>query len=158
MSAAERLEHRGTGRDWEKLVAALNRLVEGSGRRLIRAACERGLQRLGEQLLAIITEEREALQRPIEESEQRIALMKQTIAEAERSMRELGVSFHGRAAASLGHVCRSAQSISGGGCCRKPTRNSTMLLRSISGGWVHPIAGESSMRHRRSHVVTWCRG
>ena len=93
VSAAERLEHRGTGRDWEKLVAALHELVEGSGRRLIRAACERGLERLGEQLLAIITEEREALQRPIEESEQRIAVMKQTIAEAERSMRELGYLF-----------------------------------------------------------------
>jgi hypothetical protein len=93
VSAAERLEHRGTGRDWEKLVAALHELVEGSGRRLIRAACERGLERLGEQLLAIITEEREALQRPIEESEQHIAVMKQTIAEAERSMRELGYLF-----------------------------------------------------------------
>ncbi len=93
ISAAEQLEHRGTGRDWAKLVAALNRLVEGSGRRLIRAACERGLQRLGEQLLAIVTEEREALQRPIEESEQRIVIMKQTIAEAERSMRELAYLF-----------------------------------------------------------------
>ena len=93
VSAAEQLEHRGTGRDWAKLVAALSCLVENSGRRLIQAACERGLQRLGEQLLAIITEEREALQRPIEESEQRIAIMKQTIAEAERSMRELGYLF-----------------------------------------------------------------
>lgn len=93
VSAAERLEHRGTGRDWAELVAALNRLVEGSGRRLIRAACERGLQRLSEQLLAIIVEEREALRRPIEESGQRIAVMKQTIAEAERSMRELAYLF-----------------------------------------------------------------
>lgn len=93
VSAAEQLEHRGTGRDWAKLVAGLNQLVEGSGRRLIRAACERALERLGEQLLAIITEEREALQRPIEASEQRIAVMKQTIAEAERSMRELAYLF-----------------------------------------------------------------
>ena len=93
VSAAEQLEHRGSGRDWAKLVAALNRLVEVSGRRLIRAACERGLQRLGEQLLAIIMEERGALQRPIEQSEQRIAVMKHTIAEAERSMRELAYLF-----------------------------------------------------------------
>ena len=47
------------------------------------------MQRLSEQLLAIITEEREALKRPIEESERRIAVMRETIAEAERSMREL---------------------------------------------------------------------
>ena len=93
VSAAEQLEHRGTGRDWGKLVASLNKLVEGSGRRLIRAACDRGLERIGEQLLAIVTEEREALQRPVEESESRIALMKQTIADAERSMRELAYLF-----------------------------------------------------------------
>jgi phosphoserine phosphatase len=93
VSAAEQLEHRGTGRDWGKLVASLNKLVEGSGRRLIRAACDRGLELIGEQLHAIVTEEREALQRPIEESESRIALMKQTIADAERSMRELAYLF-----------------------------------------------------------------
>src|SRR5271157_5829958 len=39
VSAAEQLEHRGTGRDWPKLVARLKQLVESSGRRLIRAAC-----------------------------------------------------------------------------------------------------------------------
>jgi GTP-binding protein EngB required for normal cell division len=93
VSAAEQLEHRGTGRDWDKLVAALRHLVEGSGRRLIRAACDRGLERISEQLLVIITEEREALQRPIEDSERRIAVMKQTIADAERSMRELAYLF-----------------------------------------------------------------
>ncbi|MGA2359749.1 MAG: dynamin family protein [Terriglobales bacterium] len=93
VSAAEQLEHRGTGRDWGKLVAALKHLVQGSGRRLIRAACERGVERISEQLLVIITEEREALQRPIEESESRINVMKQTIADAERSMRELGYLF-----------------------------------------------------------------
>jgi GTP-binding protein EngB required for normal cell division len=89
ISAIEQLEHRGTGRDWEKLTAALDQLVESSGRRLIRAACERGLERFGEQLLAIVAEERDALLRPIEESEKRIAAMRQTIADAERSMREL---------------------------------------------------------------------
>ena len=57
VSAAEQLEHRGTGRDWGKLVEALRLLVEGSGRRLIQAACERGLERISEQLLVIITEE-----------------------------------------------------------------------------------------------------
>ena len=93
VSAAEQIEHRGTGRDWEKLVASLNHLIEGSGRRLIQAACERGLERISEQLLVIISEEREALQRPIEESETRIATMKQTIGDAERSMRELGYLF-----------------------------------------------------------------
>jgi GTP-binding protein EngB required for normal cell division len=93
VSAAERMEKRGPLRDWEKLVASLYRLVEDSGRSLVRAACERGLQRLSEQLLVVISEDRDALQRPIEESERRIALMKETIGEAERSTRELGFLF-----------------------------------------------------------------
>jgi len=89
VSAAERLENRRPERDWGKLLGALNQLVQGSGRQLIQEACDRGVQRLSEQLLAIITEEEEALERPIEESERRIAAMKETIAAAERSMREL---------------------------------------------------------------------
>ena len=93
VSAAERMENRGSLRDWDKLLASLHRLVEDSGRNLVRAACDRGLHRLSEQLLAIIGEDRDALQRPIEESERRIELMKETIGEAERSMRELDYLF-----------------------------------------------------------------
>jgi hypothetical protein len=89
VSAAERLENRGPERDWGKLLEALHLLIEGSGRQLIQEACNRGVQRVSERLLAIITEEEEALERPIEESERRIAAMKETIAAAERSMREL---------------------------------------------------------------------
>ena len=93
VSAAERMENRGPLRDWEKLLASLQALVEDSGRNLVRAACDRGLHRLSEMLLAVIGEDRDALQRPIEESERRIELMKQTISEAERSMRELSFLF-----------------------------------------------------------------
>ena len=93
VSAVERLEHRGPERDWGKLVGALEQLVEHSGWHLIRAACQRGVERLSEQLLVTISEEREALERPIEESERRIAAMKETVAQAERSMRELGFLF-----------------------------------------------------------------
>jgi predicted GTPase len=89
VSALERLLDHGPERDWGKLLEALEQLVRGSGRQLIQAACERGVERLSEQLTAIISEEREALERPIEESERRIATMKETIVEAERSMREL---------------------------------------------------------------------
>jgi predicted GTPase len=93
VSAAERTEKPSTERDWPKLVETLQRLVEQSGRQMIYAACERGLRRLSEQLLAVINEERQALQRPLEESERRIATMKSVIAEAERAMRELGYLF-----------------------------------------------------------------
>ena len=93
VSAAERMENRGPLRDWEKLLASLQCLVEDSGRNLVRAACDRGMQRLSEQLLAVIGEDRDALERPIEESERRIALMNETMNEAERSMRELNYLF-----------------------------------------------------------------
>jgi len=46
-------------------------------------------------LVAIVCEDRDALLRPIEESELRIARIKQTIAEAERSMRDLGYLLMG---------------------------------------------------------------
>jgi len=93
VSAAERMESRSPLRDWGKLLTSLYDLVEDSGRNLVRAACDRGLQRLSEQLLAIISEDRDALQRPIEASERRIEIMKETINEAERSMRELDYLF-----------------------------------------------------------------
>ncbi len=93
VSAQERAENHGPLRDWDKLKGALQQLVEGSGRQLVRAACDRGVQRLSEQLLAIIHEGRDALRRPVEESERRISLMKKTISEAERSMRELTFLF-----------------------------------------------------------------
>ena len=93
ISAVERVEGGGPLRDWGELVTGLQRLVNDSGAQLVRDAGHRGLQRLREQLLAAIREDRGAMQRPIEESERRIALMKQTIAEAERSMRELSFLF-----------------------------------------------------------------
>jgi ribosome biogenesis GTPase A len=95
VSATEQLEKRGQERDWGKLVHTLEHLVQESGRELIQAAGERGIQRLSEELLAIVCEDRDALQRPIEESEQRIAKMKLTISEADRSMRELGYLLMG---------------------------------------------------------------
>jgi GTP-binding protein EngB required for normal cell division len=90
VSAAERFENRGPLRDWPELLEAFGHLVQDSGRQIILRACERGVVRLSEELLAIVAEERAALERPIEESERRIAAMKATIAEAERSVRELG--------------------------------------------------------------------
>ncbi|HEY6293219.1 MAG TPA: dynamin family protein [Terriglobia bacterium] len=90
VSAAERLEGSGPERDWPRLVAALRQMVEDSGQSLVRAAYQRGLGRLSERLLAGIREEREAYTRPLEESERRIAALKETLARAERSRTELG--------------------------------------------------------------------
>jgi hypothetical protein len=93
ISAAEYLDTRREGWDWGAFLASLKKLVKESSRTLIRVAGERGLRRLGMELLAITLEEREALVRPIDESERRIVAMRQTITEAERSLRELGYLF-----------------------------------------------------------------
>ena len=61
--------------------------------RFRRQAGERGLRRLSEELLTIIEEERETLSHPIEESERRIHRLRQTLAEAERSLRDLNYLF-----------------------------------------------------------------
>jgi hypothetical protein len=157
VSAAEQLEHRGTGRDWGKLVASLNHLIEGSGRRLIQAACERGLERISEQLLVIISEEREALQRPIEESETRIAAMKQTIADAESSMRDLGYLFMAEQQhisdmfvddhkAFLSHAMPQVH------------KEFEVILQSVS-GWLGPSYRRRTFREAqkvaRLHVMPW---
>ena len=93
VSAEERLAGRGPRRDWERLLAALEKLVRESGRELVRAAAERGFARLSADLFSIISEEREALLRPIEESERRIRNLRGTISEAERSLRDVSYLF-----------------------------------------------------------------
>lgn len=62
--------------------------MQNSGLHIVLTACDRGLVRLSEELMAIVAEEREALDHPIEEFERRIVAMKSNIAEAERSMHE----------------------------------------------------------------------
>jgi GTP-binding protein EngB required for normal cell division len=93
ISAFERLQQKKSGWDWDLFVASLQKLVDESGRTLVRAAGMRGVQRLAEEMLSVTLEEREALVRPIEESERRIASMRETIAETERSLREIGYLF-----------------------------------------------------------------
>jgi GTPase SAR1 family protein len=93
VSAEELLRNQESTRDWARLVAALEALVRESGRDLVRAAGERGFKRLAAELFAIISEDREALARPIEESEQRIRNLHQTISEAERSLRDVSYLF-----------------------------------------------------------------
>ncbi len=93
VSALERLERRGPDRDWAELMQGLESLMEDSGRLLVREASDRALRRAADQLLAMIKEERHALQRPVEESERRIAELRKMLERAERAMRDPGVLF-----------------------------------------------------------------
>jgi predicted GTPase len=95
VSAEERLRNEGPERDWGKLTGALENLVRQSGRELVQSGAERGFKRLSQELFAIMAEEREALVRPIEESQWRINNLRQTISEAERSLRDVNYLFMG---------------------------------------------------------------
>jgi GTP-binding protein EngB required for normal cell division len=92
VSATERLA--GTpSRDWEPLQRRLEALARESGAELVSAALERGINRLVRQLLRDLEERRDALIRPLDESQHRLGTLRQGVADAERSLRELGYLF-----------------------------------------------------------------
>jgi GTP-binding protein EngB required for normal cell division len=93
VSATEQLAGQGPQRRWPDLTAALERLAHEAGSDLVRAAEERGLALLAQRLRRCLDEERGALLRPIEESEQRIGTLHACVAEAEMSLSYLHFLF-----------------------------------------------------------------
>ena len=93
VSAAEQLSTHVPTRDWEPLRQRLESLARQSGAHLVEAAQARGTRRLEQQLLGELTARGEALQRPLEESQQRLEALRSSVADAERSLRELGYLF-----------------------------------------------------------------
>jgi len=75
--------------DWDRFVEALGRL-SGASASLIRAAAGRGAARIGKELRRLLEEERQALLRPVEASERRIATLRTLSAAVDRSLAELG--------------------------------------------------------------------
>ena len=94
ISAIERLGGEPT-RDWTALEHTLETLARESGRTLVRAAAERGVQRLADRLLHALDAHRAALVRPLEESERRVGALRQAVAEAERALNDLSPLFTG---------------------------------------------------------------
>ena len=99
VSATERLRQLSNGEvsaevyQWEELCSALSALERESSRFLLRAAHQRGLERLGRRLLAEIDERCSALTRPVEESERRIEQLKLTLADITTRLDELAPLF-----------------------------------------------------------------
>jgi GTP-binding protein EngB required for normal cell division len=91
VSAQERISTGTATRDWPELVAALEALARAAGADLVEAAEARALERLGRALLAELAERRDALLRPLDESERRLGTLEGHVAEAERAMQDLGV-------------------------------------------------------------------
>ncbi len=87
VSAAERLAGHAT-RDWTRLEDALKDLARQSAVVLDEAA-SRGALRAARALARDLDEQRDALIRPLEESERRLAVLRATIADAGIALREL---------------------------------------------------------------------
>ena len=93
VSAARQIAGDADAWDWRRLEAALAELHAHSGRRLVQAAQERGIARIAEQCLRELREQRDALLRPVAETEQRLALLDGYVAAAQREAAQLDAVF-----------------------------------------------------------------
>ena len=92
VSALER-QRAGPTRDWPVLESKLQQLAREGGVDLVVTARRRGLARLAARVAADLAEHRAALERPIEESEQRLATMGRAVDDAQRALRQLEYLF-----------------------------------------------------------------
>jgi hypothetical protein len=160
VSALQQLESVAAWGDWPRLMRALEDLVQRARDALPSAAAQRGLVRLSSQLRALIGEERAALLRPIEESEQRATALAGTIVAAERSLGDLAARFEAagqRLGQSLAqrrqHFQETAQP--------RARAELAALFPSISGRWgprVRRRAMRAAQDIARRQVLPWLEG
>ena len=93
VSALNRLTNSANADDWDGLVESLSQLASKSGQAMTRSAAERGIRRFSGSLQRSIDERVRALTEPIANSEQRIVKLRQTMDQAEQSLRDLGALF-----------------------------------------------------------------
>jgi hypothetical protein len=89
ISATEWLQSGTPTRDGKVVVTNLQKLAAGSGAALAQAAWARGIERLRLQLLSIISERVGALTRPLEESREWLAGLREQVEMAKGSLRDL---------------------------------------------------------------------
>jgi len=93
VSALNRLNNSPEADDWQTLVDDLGALANKSGQAMTRAAADRGTRRFSASLARAVDERMRALREPIANSEQRIANLRQTVSQADQSLRDLGALF-----------------------------------------------------------------
>ena len=93
VSALNRLSNFGNPDDWNNLVEELSQLANKSGKAMTRSAAGRGIRRFSASLQRSIDERVRALREPIANSEERILKLRQTMDQAEQSLRDLGALF-----------------------------------------------------------------
>jgi GTP-binding protein EngB required for normal cell division len=133
VSALERLENSGPSRDWAAFMQTLTSLVERSAGSLVRAAANRGTRRTADQLLAIVAEERTALQEPVEQSERRMAVLRSALLDAGRAMRDLGALLSSEQQ-RLAEIFAESRKQFLGGCATKARREFENALAQVAPG------------------------
>lgn len=103
VSAQQQLGGAAARNEWSRLMHALEELAQRAADSLAHAAAQRGMARLAGQLRAIIREQRDALLRPIADSEKRAGALARVVADADRSLGDLAAVFDAEAR-RLGHV------------------------------------------------------
>jgi GTP-binding protein EngB required for normal cell division len=93
VSAAEVLATGTPSHDWTEMVAALEELSTGAGADLVAAAEQRGTSVLAGALVSAVEEQLAVLERPVVESEARIAALRAGVSRAERSIADLAPLF-----------------------------------------------------------------
>jgi hypothetical protein len=94
VSALEVLDGGGARfRDWGMLEHTLRTLADSAGGALIGQAASRGVRRLADRLLHDVCEQRDALTRPVAESERHVADLRACVADTARALNDLGYLF-----------------------------------------------------------------
>ncbi len=109
VSAREQQSGTGPARDWHELRDRLDTLARQSGADLIHAAEERGARNFAKRIIRELTEHRDALLRPLEESQRRLDDLRACVAEAERSLGDLAFLFDAEEARLGGEFARWAE-------------------------------------------------
>lgn len=93
VSALNRLNGSRLADDWDALVGNLSQLAERSRQAMTHGAAQRGIKRFRSCLQRSLDERARALTEPISASEERVTKLRQTVAHAEQSLRDLGALF-----------------------------------------------------------------
>jgi len=93
VSALNKLHYVPGADDWDALVRNLTQLADRSGQAITHAAAQRGAKRFRTYLQRCLDERVRALTEPISASEERVAKLRETVADAEQSLRDLGALF-----------------------------------------------------------------
>lgn len=93
VSAAERAAGNPGARDWPAFEKDLRTLAQDSGDALVRSAGERGRRLIQDRLSQFLAAGHQALLLPVEEATRRVEALRSCVAEAERSLNDLGYLF-----------------------------------------------------------------